>query len=93
MNLKENYERFFGKIEDKKIEKPIQLNEAMKQRFSNLSSALSMKYPNAPLTIKNGHVYVGYKKIEETTKFLSRSALNIQELVRSISNSGKKGLV
>lgn len=94
MNLKKNYERYFGKIEEStKPNKEVVLNEGQMQRFSNLSSALGRKYPNAPLTIKNGYVYVGFKKLEEATKFLYRTSLNIQETVRSIANSGKKGLL
>lgn len=93
MNLKENYERFFGKIEESKQEKKVVLNEDQKQRFINLSKICAQKYPNAPLTLKEGYVWIGYKKLELYEKFMTRTSLNIQELVRSFSVSGKRGLV
>lgn len=90
--LKENYERFFGKIEPKEIEK-VNLTEQQKQRFTNLSKLCSQKYPHAPLTLKEGWVWIGSKKLEPIEKFNKRSSINIQEMVRSFSVSGKKGLL
>lgn len=93
MNLKENYQRFFGKLESKPEIEKTELTEAQKQRFSNLSKILSGKYPNAPMTIREGYVWFGNRKIEEVAKFLKKSSLQIQEQVRVFSNSGKKGLL
>lgn len=93
MNLQENYERFFGKIKPAEDRKEITLDEAQKTRFNNISNMLAKKYPNAPLTIREGYVYIGYKKFQLVEDFLKRTSLNIQETVRSISVSGKKGLI
>ncbi len=54
---------------------------------------MARKYPNAPITLREGFVYLGYKKLESIEHFLKRSSLNINETVRSFSISGKKGLV
>lgn len=93
MDLKANYERLFGKIKQVEDKENFVMNEVQRKRFSNLSNILGKKYPNAALTIKEGYVFVGYKKFEDVEKFLSRTSLNIQETVRSISTSGKKGLL
>lgn len=93
MNLKQNYERFFGKLETKTEIQKVKLTESEKQRFTELSKILSGKYPNAPLTIKEGNVWIGSKKIEPAQEFLKKTSLQIQEQVRAFSNSGKKGLI
>lgn len=94
MNLKKNYERFFKQnlSEQKQIEK-VNLDEKQKQRFANLSKILSGKYPHAPMTLKEGFVYFGSKKVERVETFLTKTSLQIQEAVRVFSNSGKKGLL
>ena len=93
MNLGENYRRFFKeKLEDKKDEN-ISLNESQMNRFANLSRSLAQKYPRAPLTLKNGFVWMGNKKVERADNCLKRSGLAIQEMVRVFSNSGKIGLI
>jgi hypothetical protein len=93
MNLKENYERFFGKINQEPKQTNKTLTSEQKTRFINLSHQLKLKYPNAPLTLKEGFVWMGNKKVEQADKFLNRSAMQIQEMVRSFSNSGKRGLI
>ena len=93
MNLKENYERFFGRLETRKSEKIEKLSEEQKKKFMNLSRVLADKYPNAPMTIKEGYMWVGARKVEPANKFLNRTSLEIQEFVRSFSMSGKKGLL
>lgn len=93
MNLKENYERFFGKIEPQSDAGVQPLNESQKTRFQNLSHTLRLKYPNAPITLKNGFVWLGNKKVELVQDFLKRSSLQIHEMVRSFSASGKTGLI
>ena len=102
-DLKANFERFFKtELKDKqslneskqstkpKVEK---LTDEQKTRFSNLSRKLAINYPNAFLTIKEGFVWMGAKKVEPANVFLNRSAAVIQEMVRSFSNSGKPGLL
>lgn len=93
MNLKQNYERFFGKIETKEQNSVKPLTESQKKKFVNLSRELARKYPNAPMTIKEGYVWIGSKKIEPASEYLNRPSLQIQEQVRSFSGSGKKGLL
>ncbi len=94
MNLKENFERFFKtKLEDKKEQKHSKLTESQLNRFSNIAKVMAIKYPNAPLTLKEGYVWMGNKKVEPIESFLSKSGPTIQEEVRSFSNSGKKGLL
>lgn len=93
MNLKENYERFFGKMPEKQKEKKLVLTESQKARFTNLSHSMKLKYPNAPLTLKEGFVWMGSKKVEPIEIFLNRPALQINEMVRSFSMSNKKGLI
>lgn len=94
MNLAENYKRFFKQDLSAKTEpEKAKLDEKAKQRFSNLSKILSGKYPNAPMTLKEGYVFFGSKKIEPVQEFLKKSSLQIQEAVRVFSNSGKKGLI
>lgn len=93
MKLKENYERFFGKIEPIKEETSQPLNESVKAKFSKIATLLAKKYPNAPLTIKEGFVWMGSKKVELAEKFLSRSSSNIHEMVRSFSNSQSRRLI
>lgn len=93
MDLKKNYERMFGKIKPLQDNKPFVMTEEHKKRFNTISGIIARKYPNAAITIKEGYVYVGYKKFETVEKFLQRSSLNIQESIRAISMSGKKGLL
>jgi hypothetical protein len=86
MNLKENYERFFGKMsQTSQPTKSTTLTEDQKQKWLTLSNTLGRKYPNVPLTIREGFVYVGNKKFEDVVTFLSKSSLTIQEQVRSLS--------
>lgn len=89
----ENYERFFGAPKIITEHKVVKLSEEQTNRLSNLSRSMALKYPNAPITLREGFVYFGYKKVEPVETFLNRSALTITEMVRSFSNSGKKGLV
>jgi hypothetical protein len=94
MNLKENYERFFkDKLGNKPQIEKTKLDEKAKQRFSNLSKILSGKYPHAPMTLKEGFVWFGSKKVEKIETFLNKTSLQIQEEVRVFANSGKKGLL
>lgn len=93
MDLKKNYERFFGKMQKPEEKKTFVMNESQKNRFANISKTMAEKYPNAALTIKDGLVYVGYKKLEPVETFLLRSSVAIQETVRAFSASGKKGLL
>jgi len=93
MDLKKNYERMFGKIEPLKTEVAFVMTPDNKKRFNTISVNLARKYPNAPITLREGFVYLGYKKLESIEAFLNRSSLNINETVRSFSVSGKKGLV
>jgi len=93
MDLKKNYERLFGKMKPVVKSEPFVMTEEQKKRFTNISGIIARKYPNAALTIKEGFVYVGYKKFEPIEKFLQRSSLNIQESIRTINLSGKKGLL
>lgn len=93
MDLKKNYERLFGKMKPVEKKEDFVLSEVQKTRFNNLSTILGKKYPNAALTIKEGFVYVGYKKFQTVEEFLKRTSLNIQETIRSISVAGKKGLL
>jgi len=92
MNLKENYERFFGKITKNPTEKIKPLSESQKVRFSNITKNLAIKFPNAPLTIQGGYVYAAGIKVELAETFLSKSNIQIQEQIRVISNSKKRGL-
>lgn len=92
MNLKANYERFFGKIESKPEPKNQKLSTENLQRFTNISHNLGQRYPNAPITLKEGFVWFGYKKIEKIEDFLKKTNVQIHEQVRSFSNSGKTGL-
>lgn len=103
-DLKKNFERFFKtELKDKqnlnestqpnrngKVER---LTDEQKTRFSNISRKLAINYPNAFLTIKEGFIWMGAKKIEPANVFLNRSGVQIQEMVRSFSNSGKTGLL
>ena len=93
MDLKKNYERFFKqKLEENKTTQPkVKLTEEQKNRFANLSKNLGQRYPNAPLKIFEGNVWMANKKVEPVDKFLNRSALQIQEMVRSFSVSRKNG--
>lgn len=93
MSLKNNYERFFGKMSEKPISDVKVITEQQKQKFSNLSNLCAQKYPHAPLTLKEGYVWMGSKKVEPLEQFLSRSSLQIQEMVRSFSNSNSKRLL
>ncbi len=93
MNLKENYERFFGKIPENEKQKQTILSESQKAKFTNLCQSMKFKYPNAPLTLKEGYVWMGSKKVEPVETFINRSALQINEMVRSFSASGKRGLI
>jgi hypothetical protein len=93
MDLKKNYERMFGKIKPVKTETKTELTEAEKIKFNNISVGMARKFPNAPITLREGFVYLGYKKLEPIHDFLKRSSLNINETVRSFSLSGKKGLL
>lgn len=92
MNLKENYERFFGKMNSDE-DTGFALTESQLNRFSNLSRTLGQKYPNAPLTLKEGFVFMGRKKVQPASEFLKKSGMEIQEMVRVFSSSGKTGLL
>tara|TARA_R110000868_G_scaffold320909_4_gene581928 strand:+ start:9332 stop:9613 length:282 start_codon:yes stop_codon:yes gene_type:complete len=93
MDLKKNYERLFGKIKPLKTESNFVMTADNKKKFNTISTNMARKYPNAPITLREGFVYLGYKKLESIENFLKRSSLNINETVRSFSISGKKGLV
>lgn len=83
MDLKKNYERFFGKLPDTSKPKKNTLNENDRNKFDILSTMLGRKYPTVPLTIKENYVYIGLKKLEPFEDFIKRSSLNIQSLVKS----------
>lgn len=85
MNLKENYERFFGTMPSTKQSKVQSLNEDQKYKWSTLNQILSKKYPNVPLTIREGYVYMAGKKSEPVESFLNKTSLAIQEQVRVLS--------
>ena len=92
MDLKKNYERFFGKITEQKTEKPKPLSKEQLTKFSNITKNLALKFPNAPLRLFEGYVYAGSIKLESAESFLKKSNVQIQEQIRVISNSKKRGL-
>ena len=85
MNFKENYERFFGSMPITKDTKVQPLTEDQKYKWSTLNQILSKKYPNIPLTIREGYVYMAGKKTEPIESFLNKTSLAIQEQVRVLS--------
>lgn len=91
--LQENYKRFFGNIDKPKEKSFEKLNESDKSRFTTISKVCATKYPNAPLTIKEGYVWIGNKKYEPVSQFMKKTSLEIQEMVRSFSNSQSKRLI
>lgn len=92
MSLKENYERFFGNLSEQKNNNE-KVSSNIKAKFSNVASVMAKKYPNAPLTLKEGYVWMGNKKVEPVTTFVNRNSLSIHEMVRSFSNSQSKKLI
>lgn len=86
MNLKENYERFFGTMPTTVQAKVQPLTEEQKLKWSTLNQILSKKYPNVPLTMREGYVYMAGKKTETVETFFNKSSLAIQEQVRVLSN-------
>lgn len=86
MNLKENYKRFFGAMSTTVQSKVQPLTEEQKLKWSTLNQILSKKYPNVPLTMREGYVYMAGKKTESTETFFNKSSLAIQEQVRVLSN-------
>jgi hypothetical protein len=92
MSLKENYERFFGNLSEQKNNN-INVDGDVKSKFANIASAMAKKYPNAPLTLKEGYVWMGNKKVEPAKTFINRNSLSIHEMVRSFSNSQSKKLI
>lgn len=93
MDLKKNYERMFGKIKPLKTESTFSMSIDDRKKFNKISMNMAKKYPNSPITLKEGYVYLGYKKLEPIKDFLNRTSLNINEIVRSFCVSGKKGLL
>jgi hypothetical protein len=93
MNLKENYERFFGKMDEPEQKKNPIISEDVRGRFAYVATIMAKKYPNAPLTIKEGYVWMGGKKVEPAAEFVSRPSQTIHEMVRSFSNSQSKRLL
>ena len=85
MNLKENYERFFGSMPNVEQKKVQPLTEDQKYKWSTLNQILSKKYPNVPLTMREGYVYIAGKKTEPIGTFLNKTSLAIQEQVRVLS--------
>jgi hypothetical protein len=92
MSLKENYERFFGNLSEQQNNNE-KVSSNVKAKFSNVANAMAKKYPNAPLTLKEGYVWMGNKKVEPAKTFMNRSSLSIHEMVRSFSNSQSKKLI
>ena len=88
MLLKEKYERLFRT----KLTENQQVLES-NTRFQNLAKICAQKYPNAPMTLKEGWVWLGGKKYEKFEDFMQKTSLQIQESVRSFSNSQSKRLL
>lgn len=94
MNLKENYERFFkSKLNEEPKQEIKSSTIEQKQRFQKLVKICANRYPNAPITLKEGWVWLGGKKYQKFEDFMQKTSLQIQESVRSFSNSQSKRLL
>ena len=71
----------------------MKLTEEQKTRFSNLARVCMNHFPNVPLTIKEGWVWIGRKKYENAESFLSKTSIQIQEKVRQESVNQARPLI
>lgn len=89
INLKENYERFFGKMEtlDRlggKTKETVQeegLSAEQQNFWTRVNSAFSSKYPRRKLENKNGYIQVDGHIVESSKTFFKRS---LQEMTMKI---------
>jgi hypothetical protein len=84
MNLKENYERLFGKmiVENKlgqriKQSTPNSLTEKEQLRFSNIQKSFQHQYPNKQLRLREGFVIVDNMIVERMETFFKKNNAQI----------------
>lgn len=91
MNLKENYERFFGKMEtfDKlggktgNAIKEDPLTQTQQNFWRRVNSAFTAKYPKRKLENKNGYIQVDGHIVESSQTFFKRSLQEMTTKIRS----------
>lgn len=84
MKLSENYKRFFGSLPT--TPEPIKpLTEDQKTKWGNMNHVLGTKFPNVPLTIHEGKVYAGGKKMGLASEYLDKPFRTIHEEIRVLS--------
>ena len=80
MNLKENYKRFFGDLDQfdnlnrkvvKKQSKPT-ITEAQNTKFIRLNKYILTHFPNTKLSIKEGFVTVNGVVVDNITDFFNK---------------------
>jgi hypothetical protein len=84
VNLKENYERLFGKmiVENKlgqRIKTPVanSLTEKEQLRFSNIQKSFQHQYPNKQLRLREGFVIVDNMIVERMETFFKKNNAQI----------------
>lgn len=92
VNLKENYERFFGKMTtENKLghrisapNKPI-LTESEQNRFHSLQKVYQKQYPMNQLRLKEGYVMVNNMIVEKIETFIKKNNNQIIQILKSYS--------
>ncbi len=89
MNLKENYERLFGKmiVENKlgqRINATVQptLTEKEQLRFSNIQKSFQHQYPNKQLRLREGYVIVDNMIVERMETFFKKNNAQISTTLK-----------
>jgi hypothetical protein len=84
VNLKENYERLFGKmiVENKlgqRIKTPVanSLTEKEQLRFSNIQKSFQHQYPNKQLRLREGFIIVDNMIVERMETFFKKNNAQI----------------
>ena len=92
MNLKENYERLFGKMEtmdrlghtqptNKTV--PVKLTESEISKWNKIHRAFQSTYPSRALTQRYGSVYIDDRLVENVAAFLKLDNKTIVNKIKS----------
>lgn len=85
MNLKENYERFFGKLvpETKPVENNGKLTKDNVKRWNHVQKLFNNQYPGSTVSVLGEHVYLNGRKVEPSKVFFQRSNAGMIQKLKS----------
>lgn len=95
MNLKENYEKLFGKMDEfnhlgqkmkTKVKESVPLTESQTLKLQKINKYFNKQYNGSTLSVKNNQVTVNGVIVEDVTKFLGRSDSSIMTVLKNYAN-------